>query len=86
MKEKDVYPPERTTLKHLLCQLVWASENGVRLESVTLDEEIMISHPKSEWDFYLRLDSPKDRLDAELVILNWVNHIYPATFDECDWP
>ena len=86
MKEKDIYPPKRTGIKHLLCQLVWASESGVNLESVTVDKEVMISHPKSNWDFCLNLDSAKDRLDAELVILNWVNKIYPATFDECDWP
>ena len=86
MRENGVYPPKKTSLKHLICQLAWASENGIKLANVVKDVEIMLYHPKSDWDFRIRLDSARDRLDAEKVIVNWVNQIYPATFDKCYWP
>jgi hypothetical protein len=85
-KKSDVYPLPAVGLKTLITQLAWATSCGVKIECVTPDEEILISHPKSNWDFYCEIGKPSHRLDANKVILNWVNGIFPATFDECDWP
>ena len=86
MKDMTTYPPKKTTLKTLLTQVAWGCANGIKLECLTPDESIVISHPKSTWDCFVNIDSPSSRLTAEKVILNWVNRIFPKSLDECEWP
>ena len=87
MKEKKFeYPPTKVSIYELFALVAWATRNGVEIYGCdSTGEEIVIEHSKSDWSYTIKLHSNKSRLEANKVILNWVNHLYPKEFEDCDW-